>query len=136
MTRLPTPGQDDGIWGNVLNDFLAVEHNPDGSLKTTGTLASKADDSTTVHNTTDETIGGIKTFSSSPVVPTPTTGNQATNKTYVDSTVSAGASDATTTTTGLVQLSGDLSGTATAPTVPGLTGKEATVAAGTIGQYY
>lgn len=33
--RLPTPGADDGIWGDLLNDFLAVEHNLDGSLKRT-----------------------------------------------------------------------------------------------------
>lgn len=31
--RLPTPGADDGIWGDLLNDYLAVEHNTDGSLK-------------------------------------------------------------------------------------------------------
>lgn len=31
--RLPTPGADDGIWGDLLNDYLAVEHNKDGSLK-------------------------------------------------------------------------------------------------------
>lgn len=31
--RLPTPGADDGIWGDLLNNFLAVEHNTDGSLK-------------------------------------------------------------------------------------------------------
>jgi len=41
--------------------------------------------------TTNQTIGGVKTFSSSPIVPTPTTSTQAANKTYVDSkaTVSA-----------------------------------------------
>jgi hypothetical protein len=33
MSRLPNPGQDDGTWGSILNDFLDVEHNPDGSLK-------------------------------------------------------------------------------------------------------
>ncbi|HKX73157.1 MAG TPA: right-handed parallel beta-helix repeat-containing protein [Candidatus Saccharimonadales bacterium] len=38
MTRLPVPGQDDGTWGNILNDFLSVEHNSDGTLKTSGTL--------------------------------------------------------------------------------------------------
>ena len=32
MTRLPTPGQDSGNWGTILNDFLQVAHNPDGSL--------------------------------------------------------------------------------------------------------
>lgn len=29
--RLPTPGGDSGNWGNVLNNFLAVEHNADGT---------------------------------------------------------------------------------------------------------
>ncbi|MEJ0073519.1 MAG: glycosyl hydrolase family 28-related protein [Candidatus Saccharibacteria bacterium] len=39
--RLPIPGSDDGTWGNILNDFLDVEHNTDGSLKlrTDGTLS-------------------------------------------------------------------------------------------------
>ncbi len=31
--RLPTPGADDNIWGDVLNGFLQVEHNTDGTLK-------------------------------------------------------------------------------------------------------
>jgi hypothetical protein len=34
MTRLPDPGSDSGQWGQILNDFLSVEHNPDGSQKT------------------------------------------------------------------------------------------------------
>ena len=33
MARLPAPGGDDNTWGTVLNDFLQVEHNPDGTLK-------------------------------------------------------------------------------------------------------
>lgn len=33
MARLPTPGGDTGNWGNLLNDFLSVSHNPDGTLK-------------------------------------------------------------------------------------------------------
>ena len=35
--------------------------------------------------TGNQTIAGVKTFSSSPIVPTPTTGTQAVNKDYVDS---------------------------------------------------
>jgi hypothetical protein len=31
--RLPTPGADDGQWGQILNDFLSQAHNLDGSLK-------------------------------------------------------------------------------------------------------
>lgn len=33
MAKLPTPGGDEGSWGDILNDFLLQEHNPDGSLK-------------------------------------------------------------------------------------------------------
>ncbi|HVS78875.1 MAG TPA: hypothetical protein VHD84_01120, partial [Candidatus Saccharimonadales bacterium] len=33
MARLPTPGGDDGTWGDILNTFLSVEHNSDGSQK-------------------------------------------------------------------------------------------------------
>lgn len=126
MARLPTPGQDSGTWGDILNEFLSVEHNPDGTLRADGSLGAKADDNTVVHDAGAEVIGGTKTFSSSPVVPAPTLGSHATTKTYVDSTVSAGTPDASSTTKGIVRLAGDLSGTATAPTVPGLASKQAT----------
>lgn len=69
MARLPNPGSDDGIWGHLLNEFLEVEHNSDGTLKTSGSLATKADDAVVVHKTGAETIAGVKTFSSAPVVP-------------------------------------------------------------------
>lgn len=41
MIRLPIPGSDDGSWGKILNDFLAVEHSDDGSLKPSGSLGTK-----------------------------------------------------------------------------------------------
>lgn len=31
MGRLPLPGADDGVWGDILNDFLRSEHNSDGT---------------------------------------------------------------------------------------------------------
>lgn len=36
MARLPVPGSDKNQWGNVLNDFLEVEHNADGTHDFTG----------------------------------------------------------------------------------------------------
>lgn len=33
MARLPINGQDNGTWGNVLNDYLLVAHNADGTAK-------------------------------------------------------------------------------------------------------
>jgi hypothetical protein len=33
VTRLPNPGGDDNQWGDILNAFLEIAHNGDGSLK-------------------------------------------------------------------------------------------------------
>ena len=99
MTRLPIPGDDQGTWGTILNDFLAVEHNDDGTLKTTATLSMYA---------TNES----PTFTGSVTVPTPTDATDAATKDYADSLALAGAPDATSSTKGIVQLTGDLGGTA------------------------
>jgi hypothetical protein len=40
-----------------------------------------------VATTGNQTIAGVKTFTSSPIVPAPTTGTQAVNKQYVDNMV-------------------------------------------------
>lgn len=105
MTRLPIPGDDQGTWGTILNDFLAVEHNDDGTLKTTATLSMYA---------TNES----PTFTGSVTVPTPTDATDAATKDYADSLALAGAPDATSSTKGIVQLTGDLGGTANNPTTP------------------
>lgn len=55
-------------------------------------LAAKADDSAVVHDTGPETIDGVKTFLSSPIVPTATTSGQAINKAQMDSAILAGQS--------------------------------------------
>lgn len=79
MARLPVPGNDQGTWGDVLNDFLDVSHNADGTLKN-----SIVDKQNLAANVFD---------------------------------------DASNTTKGVIALSGDLGGTASAPTVPGLAAK-------------
>jgi hypothetical protein len=43
MTRLPTPGSDSGTWGEILNDFLAVEHGSDGTLKSVARPGANSD---------------------------------------------------------------------------------------------
>lgn len=40
MSRLPVPGSDDNTWGNVLNDFLLVAHDTDGTLLGTSVRAA------------------------------------------------------------------------------------------------
>lgn len=47
MARLPVPGSDSGGWGDLLNEFLGVTHNGDGTLKASATSASGAE--MTVH---------------------------------------------------------------------------------------
>lgn len=32
MARLPMPGQDNGVWGAILNDFLSQSHDGSGAL--------------------------------------------------------------------------------------------------------
>ena len=109
MSRLPVPGSDDDVWGNVLNDYLGVSLNSDGTLKDAGLINSAvqtinnisgpqvnltpgdigaAADNSVVHNSGNESINDTKTFNLSPNVPTPGSSAQAANKAYVDSQIS------------------------------------------------
>jgi hypothetical protein len=83
------------------------------------TAAISALDATLVKLTGNQTIAGIKTFSSSPVIPAPTSDLQAATKKYADDLAIAGAPDAGETTKGLVEEATDaqvLAGTATGET--------------------
>ena len=79
MSRLPQPGADNGTWGDILNDFLLVEHNADGTLKNA------------VKTSGAQTVAGVKSFSSSPTAPAPSGASDLATKAYVDSTAGAGA---------------------------------------------
>jgi hypothetical protein len=135
MARLPVPGGDENTWGEVLNAFLQTAHNTDGSLKTSAVDGAVSDASSTTTGTVRLT-GDLGGTASSPTVtglqgrPLSTTA-PANNEVLGYSTgtgqwvpmAAAGAPDATTGSKGVVQLAGDLGGTATAPTVPGLADK-------------
>lgn len=41
MARLPTPGADSNVWGEVLNEFLAQSLSSDGTLKADSVGASQ-----------------------------------------------------------------------------------------------
>jgi len=47
MARLPEPGGDAGNWGEILNEFLRQEHNDDGTLRASASLATKTDNAIT-----------------------------------------------------------------------------------------
>ena len=57
MARLPIPGSDDGTWGDILNSFLEVEHNSDGTQKTLS--VSKGGTGATNSTTARTNLGAI-----------------------------------------------------------------------------
>jgi hypothetical protein len=116
MARLPQPGGDQNTWGDILNEFLTESHNTDGSLKDNVVTPDAL-------TATTPSTGQVLSYDGSELVWTTVTG-------------SGTVPDADSSTKGLLQLTGDLGGTAASPTVPGLTGKEPAIAAGTTGQYY
>lgn len=115
MARLPVPGSDDGTWGDILNDFLSQSHNPDGTLQSAaipnGSVTPAKLSQAYVPASEKGAASGIATL-------------DATGKVPASQLPAAGSTpDATATTKGVIQLAGDLGGTATAPTVPGLAAK-------------
>ena len=74
--------------------LVGTEFSLDSTSQTAvAAVSGKAADSAVVHNTDAETVAGVKTFTSSPLVPTPTTDYQASTKKYVDDSVSGKATD-------------------------------------------
>lgn len=117
----------------------------DNQLDTDGTLAADSDTKiatqkatktyadTKMSKTGDETVAGIKTFSSSPIVPAPTTDLQAATKKYADDLAIAGAPDASETVKGLVEIATQTE--VDAGTDTGGTGAKVAVIPSTLQQY-
>jgi hypothetical protein len=68
----------------TLNEAWTIETNNNSDLQTN--INAKADDSTVVHDTGNQSIDGVKTFTSSPLVPSPVSGTSAINRDYLEST--------------------------------------------------
>lgn len=89
---------------NTLNELAAaLGDDPNLATTLTNAIAAKAADADVVHDNGNETIAGVKTFSSSPIVPAPTTDLQAATKKYVDDNA-GGAVDSVNGDTGTVVL--------------------------------
>lgn len=106
MARLPQPGGDAGNWGDILNEYLSQSHTSAGLIKDNAVTASAlAPDSVNAATIADGSITEVLLDSA------------------VQLKLNTTVSNATTLATGKVQLAGDLGGTATSPTVPGLATK-------------
>jgi hypothetical protein len=103
-----------------LEGEIALKADQTALDTTNTTVGTKADDNAVVKLTGTQTVAGVKTFSSSPVVPTPTTDMQASTKKYVDDIAFAGVPDASETVAGKVELA--TSAEVTAGTDTGSTG--------------
>jgi len=83
MARLPVPGGDEDVWGEVLNEFLVVSHNDDGTLKGVDNI-----NGVTINGTpdTDSVIVGDSstsaTWQPSPFINSSTLGNYGDLLTY------------------------------------------------------
>lgn len=123
MARLPQPGGDDGNWGNILNEYLLKSHESDGAIRANA-VNSAAIQSNSISGSKlqDNTVTPAKLAVSGG------SDGQVLSK---DSAQPGGLSwaspsgvpDATASVKGILRLTGDLGGTATSPTVPGLANK-------------
>lgn len=101
MSRLPTPGSDDGTWGDVLNDFLNQAHNTDGTLLASAVSSAISNGSITTAKLSQAyipasekgSISGVATLDGSGLV---TSSQLPATPTYRSATLVVAASDATT----------------------------------------
>lgn len=122
MARLPVPGGDTDKWGTLLNEFLGVELNSDGTLKKASDIVNAQATADAAQSTASNAIPQTALDADTALAADSDTriATQKATKAYVDDVIATGVPDATASTKGKVRLAGDLSGTADVPTVPAL----------------
>jgi len=123
MSRLPTPGGDDGSWGTVLNDFLSVALDPaNGNLRRDADIDTALSRPTTLTALTDVNVSGA--------ADTQVLSYNAGSSKWIPATPSSSGtiSDASASAKGLIQLGGDLAGAGSSAAAPVITSGAITAA--------
>jgi len=147
--RLPTPGADSNAWGQILNDFMAVEHTSDGTLKlrtdaaltgryikpSGGIPASDLDSgvqvSLTKANNAPTALTGLSDVTISGPADSQVLSYNTSSGKWIPATVSSTTvNDAGPSNKGIVQLAGALTGTAAVPVIASAAIADAQVAPG------
>ena len=113
MPRLPIPGKDKGTWGDILNEYLSQAHTASGSLKPNSVGVSQLQNDAVPTVIDDNALPGGKLQDST--VSENKLDDDLRDK--IETAASGVAPDATTTSKGIVRLSGDLTGDALSPLV-------------------
>lgn len=121
LSARPNTGNNNGDFYVVSNDGVnnGLTYVWDGTTWQEVTPNQAATDARYV-NVTGDNMQGDLTFPTGKrviIADAPASATDAANKSYVDSQVAAATPDATTSSTGKVQLAGDLTGTASAPLI-------------------
>ena len=69
MARLPEPGGDDGQWGEILNEYLQVSHNTDGTIKSGLLQNTPTPDATSSTKGSIQLAGDLAGTAAAPTVP-------------------------------------------------------------------
>jgi hypothetical protein len=88
MSRLPVPGQDDGTWGDILNDYLSQSLNSDGSLKSSSVATAGAE--TTSNKGQPSGYAPLDNTGKVPSANLPTSSSGVTSVTAADATITVG----------------------------------------------
>jgi hypothetical protein len=88
VSRLPVPGQDDGTWGDILNDYLSQSLNSDGSLKSSSVATAGAE--TTTNKGQPSGYAPLDNTGKVPSANLPTSSSGVTSVTAADATITVG----------------------------------------------
>ena len=92
MARLPKPGSDSGKWGEILNEYLSVEHNLDGTLKRASQIADAVTKASQAKTTAESAQSAVTSKYTKPSTGIPETDLSSALRAQISSTTVADGS--------------------------------------------